>query len=41
VFLQLDGAHSRGNRVEASDLSGARRKVVAGEGVSADAVEFP
>jgi polygalacturonase len=41
VFLQLDGARSRGNRIETCDLSGATRKVAAGEGVPADAVELP
>jgi polygalacturonase len=37
-FLKLSGKSSRGVRVEACDLAGAKQKFTLGEGVSADAV---
>jgi hypothetical protein len=39
-FLKLSGKSSRGVRVEACDLAGAKQKFTLGEGVSADAVEI-
>jgi polygalacturonase len=38
TFLRLEGQHSRGVRIESSDLSGAKQKFVTGAGVAAEAV---
>jgi hypothetical protein len=40
VFLKLAGAGSGGVRIEASDLAGARQKILLVDGAPADAVEL-
>ena len=40
TFLKLSGKTSRGVRIEACDLAGAKQKFTLGEGVRADAVEI-